>query len=89
MYIFFYRTQNTIVLRVATPRQPRRIVVTRDECEIPRMATRTVQPVVWEWAWGQIEIVPAITPISLFTRRREKTETTSYPPLGTSIPVSY
>lgn len=83
----FFRTRNTVVQRVATPRRLRRIVVTRGECEIPRMVTRTVQPEVWEWAWEQIVTAPVIIPVNLYTRRREKTETISYPPLGTSIPV--
>lgn len=51
------------------------------------MATLIVQLGAWVWAWEQIEIVLAVTHPSPYTRRREKTETTSYPPLGTSIQV--
>lgn len=82
------RTQNTAVLRVAIPHQQHhQMVVTKDECEIPQMATLTVQQRAWVWAWEQTEIVLAATHLNPFTRRREKIETTSYPPLGTSIRI--
>lgn len=82
------RTQNITVLRVDTHHQQHhQIVVTRDVCEIPQMATLIVQQGAWVWAWEQIETVLAATHPSPYTRRREKTETTSYPPLGTSTRI--
>lgn len=81
------RTQSTAVLRVAIPLQRHhQIVVTRGVCEIPQMATLIVQQGAWVWGWEQIETVLVATP-SPYTRRREKIETTSYPPLGTSIRI--
>lgn len=49
------------------------------------MATLTVQQRAWVWAWEQTEIALGTTHPSPYTRRREKIETISYPPLGTSI----
>lgn len=51
------------------------------------MATLTVQQRAWVWAWEQTEIALGTTHPSPYTRRREKIETISYPPLGTSILV--
>lgn len=87
LYIFV-RTLNTVVLREATlHRQCHRRVVTKDECENHQMAIHTVQQVDWAWVWQWIVKVHAITHPNLFTKRREKIETTSYPLQGTSIPV--
>lgn len=51
------------------------------------MEILTVQQEAWGWAWEQIATVLAAMQPRPCTRRREKTETTSYPPLGTSIPI--
>lgn len=67
--------------------QHHQIVDTKDVCVIPQMAILIVQQGPWVWAWEQIETVLAPTHPSPYIRRREKTETTSYPPLGTSTRV--
>lgn len=80
------RTRSIAVLRVATPhRRRRQIVVTKGVCGIPQMATLTVQQRAWVWAWERTGIVLGATHPSPYIKRREKTETISYPPLGTSI----
>jgi hypothetical protein len=75
------------VLRVATHHRPHQMAGMKGECGIRQMATRIAQQGAWGWAWEPTETVLAATPPSLYTRRREKIETTNCPPLGISIPV--
>lgn len=70
------------------PRPRRQTVATRDVCATLQMVTLIVQQAAWELPWGRTEIAHGIIHPSLFTRRREKIETISYPLLGTSIPVN-
>lgn len=82
------RTRSIAVLRGAIlHRRRRRTVVTKGVCVIPQMAILTVQQEAWDWAWERTETVPGVIPPSPCIRRREKIETTNYPPLGTSIPI--
>lgn len=79
---------STIVQRVAIHRRLHQMVGTRDECGIRPMAIHIAQLGAWEWAWEQTVTVLAATLPSLYTKRREKIETISYPLLGTSILVN-
>lgn len=76
------------VRREATHRRPHQTAGMRGECGIRPMGIHTAQLGAWEWAWEPTVTVLAATPPSLYTRRREKIETTSCPPLGISIPVN-
>lgn len=82
------RMLSTAVRREATHRRPHQMAGMRGECGIRPMAIHTAQLGAWEWAWEPTATVRAATPPSLYTRRREKIETTSCPPLGISIPVN-
>lgn len=87
--VFCCRTPSTAVQRAATRRPPHRTAGTRVACATRPTAIRTVRRgAAWAWAWAESATVRAATRPSLCTRRREKIETTSCPPLGISIPVS-
>lgn len=88
-FYFISRMLSTTVQRVDTHRRPHRIAGMRGECGIRQMATRSALLEVWEWAWARTAIAHVVTPVNLCTRRREKIETTSCPPLGISIPVRF
>lgn len=87
-YAPHYRMPSTAVLRVAIHRRPHLIAGMKDECATHPMATHIVLLGGWESEWEQTETVHAATLPSLYTRRREKIETTSCPHLGISIPVN-
>lgn len=77
-----------VVQRVATRRHRLHLTAgMKDVCAILPMETLTVQQedLVWEPNYVTVHVITA--PAKLYTKRREKIETTSCPLLGISIPV--